>query len=98
MVMVDDVVRIITPILQPSPVRRVILFGSYAKGTNTPNSDIDLIIDSNGQLRGIDFFALSSELAQALPIKADIFEMREISPNSNMYDVIAQEGVVIYDR
>jgi len=98
MVMIDDVVRIITPILQPSPVRRVILFGSYAKGTNTPNSDIDLIIDSNGQLRGIDFFALSSELSQALPIEADIFEMREINPNSNMYDAIAQEGVVIYDR
>jgi predicted nucleotidyltransferase len=77
---------------------RVILFGSYAKGTNTPNSDIDLVIDSNGQLRGIDFFVLSSELAQALPIKADIFELREINPNSTMYDVITQEGIVIYDR
>jgi len=98
MATIDDVIRIITPILYPSPVRRVILFGSYAKGTNTPNSDIDLIIDSNGQLRGIEFFALSSELAQALPIEADIFEMREINPNSNMYDAIAQDGVVIYDR
>jgi len=98
MATIDDVVRIITPILYPSPVRRVILFGSYAKGTNTPNSDIDLIIDSDGQLRGIEFFALSSELAQALPIEADIFEMREINPNSNMYATIAQEGVVIYDR
>ena len=67
-------------------------FGSYAKGTNTHGSDIDLIIDSNGQLKGIDFFALSSKLAQALPIKADIFELREINPNSNMYDAIAREG------
>jgi len=98
MATIDDVVRIITPILHPSPVRRVILFGSYAKGTNTPNSDIDLIIDSNGQLRGIDFFSLSSELARALPIEADIFEMREINPNSDMYDVITQEGIIIYDR
>ena len=98
MTTIDDVVRIITPIIYPSPVRRVILFGSYARGTNTPGSDIDLIIDSNGQLKGINFFALSSELARALPIEADIFEMREINPNSNMYDAIAKDGVVIYDR
>ncbi|MCL2171412.1 MAG: nucleotidyltransferase domain-containing protein [Defluviitaleaceae bacterium] len=98
MVTIDDVVRIIAPIIDSSPVRRIILFGSYAKGTNTANSDIDLVIDSNGQLRGIDFFALSSKMAQALPIEADIFEMREIAPNSQMHDTIAQEGVVIYDR
>jgi len=98
MVMIEDVIRIITPILQPSPVRRVILFGSYAKGTNTANSDIDLIIDSNGQLRGMDFFSLSSELAQALPVEADIFEMREIKPSSDMYEIITKDGVIIYDR
>ncbi|MCL1883077.1 MAG: nucleotidyltransferase domain-containing protein [Defluviitaleaceae bacterium] len=98
MTTIDEIIRIISPIIHPSPVRRVILFGSYARGTSTTDSDIDLIIDSNGQLRGINFFALSSELAQALPIEADIFEMREINPNSNLYDSIKQEGVVIYDR
>ena len=98
MITINDIVRIITPIIYSSPVRRVILFGSYARGANTPDSDIDLIIDSNGKLKGINFFALSSELARALPIEADIFEIREINPNSNMYDVIKQEGIVIYDR
>jgi len=98
MTTINDIMKIITPIIYPSPVRRVILFGSYAKGTNTPDSDIDLVIDSNGKLKGIDFFALSSELVRALPIEADIFEMREINPASNMYDIISQEGIVIYDR
>jgi predicted nucleotidyltransferase len=98
MVTIDDVVRIITPIIDSSPVKRIILFGSYAKGTNTSDSDIDLVIDSNGQLKGIDFFALSSKMAQALPIEADIFELREIMPSSQMHEAITQEGVVIYDR
>jgi predicted nucleotidyltransferase len=98
MVTINDIVRIITPIIDSSPVKRIILFGSYAKGTNTPNSDIDLVIDSNGQLRGIDFFALSSKMAQALPIAADIFELREITPSSQMHNAITREGVVIYDR
>ena len=93
---VSDIVQMIMPIVRASPVRRVILYGSYAKGTNTPESDVDLIIDSNGELKGIDFFVLSAEIAKALPIKSDIFEYREIKPNSAMYNEIAKDGVVIY--
>jgi len=93
---VSDIVQMITPIIKTSPVKRVILYGSYAKGTNTPKSDVDLIIDSNGELKGIDFFVLSAEIAKALPIKSDIFEYREIKPNSAMYNEIAKDGVVIY--
>ena len=98
MLSIEDLTRIITPIIDPSPVRRVILFGSYAKGTNTKDSDVDMVIDSNGQLKGIDFFILTSELARVLPIESDIYEQREIIPNSPIYDVIAQEGLVIYER
>jgi len=96
MTKIDNVIQIITPILIKSPVKRVILFGSYAKELNTPDSDIDLIIDSNGELKGIDFFALSAEIARALPMKSDIFEYREIKPNSAMFNEIAKDGVVIY--
>jgi predicted nucleotidyltransferase len=98
MATIEEIIRIITPIVEPSPVRRVILFGSYAKGTHTPASDVDLVIDSGGQLRGMDFFALSAAMGKALPIEADIFEQREIKPNSNMHNTIAREGVIIYDR
>jgi len=97
-VTVSDIVQIITPIVKASPIRRVILYGSYAKGTNTPESDVDLIIDSYGELKGIDFFVLSAEIAKALPIKSDIFEYREIKPNSAMYNEIVKDGVVIYAR
>ena len=96
MITVSDIAQMITPIVKASPVRRVILYGSYAKGTNTPESDVDLIIDSNGELKGIDFFVLSAEIAKALPVKTDIFEYREIKPNSAMYNEIARDGVVIY--
>ena len=96
MTKIDNVIQIITPILIKSPVKRVILFGSYAKELNTPDSDIDLIIDSNGELKGIDFFALSAEIARALPMKSDIFEYREIKPNSAMFNEIVKDGVVIY--
>jgi len=98
MISIDEITRVITPIIEPSPVKRVTLFGSYAKGTNTPSSDIDMVIDSDGQLTGIDFFVLTSKLTKALPIESDIYEQREIKINSPMYNEITQEGVVIYAR
>jgi len=96
MIAVSEITQIITPIVKASPVKRVILYGSYAKGTNTPESDVDLIIDSNGELKGIDYFVLSAEIAKALPMKSDIFEYREIKPQSAMYNEIARDGIVIY--
>ena len=96
MITIDNITRMILPIVSKSPVKRVILYGSYAKGTSTPDSDVDLIIDSDGELKGIDFFVLSAEIAKALPIKSDIFEYREIKPNSAMYKEIERDGVVIY--
>ena len=57
---------------------RAIVFGSCAKGTATENSDLDMVIDSNGFLDGINFFVAQAEIAQSLPIESDIFELCEI--------------------
>ena len=39
------------------PLRRVVLFGSYAKGTYTVGSDVDLLVVYQGELRA-DAYAL----------------------------------------
>ena len=49
------------PLFVKHGIVRVIVFGSYAKGTSTENSDIDLVIDSAGFLRGINFFTAQAE-------------------------------------
>ena len=38
--------RVLTPVFDAYGVRKAILFGSYAKGTATEKSDIDLLVDS----------------------------------------------------
>ncbi len=45
---ISELQRIITPIAQKYHLRAVYLFGSYARGTATENSDIDLLIDTEG--------------------------------------------------
>lgn len=47
---------ILTPIFKQNGVRQAILFGSYADGYATPQSDVDLLVDSG--LRGLAFFGL----------------------------------------
>ena len=53
---IDEIKNIITPLVLPCPINRVILFGSYARGEAGNGSDIDLIIDSNERLNAFDYF------------------------------------------
>ena len=50
------------PLFKKHGVVRAIVFGSYAKGTATENSDIDIVIDSDGLLDGMNFFTAQYEL------------------------------------
>ena len=59
MLTIDELKNIIIPLVKSYPVKRVILFGSYAKGNAIEGSDVDLIIDSEGQLNALDFFGIS---------------------------------------
>jgi predicted nucleotidyltransferase len=94
---VEEIKSIITPLVSPYPISRVILFGSYARGEATDGSDVDLIIDSEGRLSGFDYFGIAGLIMKNLPIKADVFELREINKPSTMFDNIRKEGVVIYE-
>lgn len=52
---VNEISSIVTPILEAFGVKRAWIFGSYARGDATENSDIDLRIEG-GRIRGmLDF-------------------------------------------
>jgi predicted nucleotidyltransferase len=56
---------------------KVILFGSYAKGTATENSDMDVLVvlDSNERSQDFDEF-----IERGKPVSAAIREFRKIMP------------------
>lgn len=95
---IDDIKKILSPIFELTPVYKAILFGSYAKGTATEQSDIDLVLDSHGDLRGLDFYGALEDIGIALDKKVDLFDMSEIGLGSPIMDEITQHGVVIYER
>ena len=52
-------------------VERIILFGSYAKGTQKKKSDVDILVDIKKPL-GLEFVALADRLEEILGRKVEV--------------------------
>jgi predicted nucleotidyltransferase len=72
-------------------VTKMALFGSFANGTQTETSDIDLLIESSPSL-GFKFFELSDFLENGLGRKIDLVTFRQVeeSKNKPRYKKIAE--------
>ena len=76
-------------------IKKVILYGSRAKETNTKRSDIDLVI-ANSQLDRFTFSNIKSEIEESdIPNLVDIQLLEEID-NQDLLDHINRVGKVIY--
>jgi len=95
---IDEIKNILIPIIEPYPINRVILFGSYARGEASECSDVDLIIDSEGRLNAFDYFGIIGMIVKKMPIKVDVFELDEVKKPSSIYNNINKEGIIIYER
>ena len=83
---ISELQRIITPIAQKYHLRAVYLFGSYARGTATENSDIDLLIDTEGaSVRSLlDLAAIYCDLEEALNKKVDLLTVDSLKQRAQM--------------
>lgn len=91
---IQEIKATVQPIAEHYGLERVCLFGSYARGEATPESDIDLRVDK-GKLKGM--FALSSlysDLEAALDTKIDL--LTTASLDEDFLQEIAQEEVLVY--
>lgn len=93
---IGELKRKIGKILAEFPVEKAILFGSYAKGDATRRSDIDLVIDSNNQLIGLDFYEVKGTLEEKLKKEIDLIEISDIIKGQKADKEISRTGVVIY--
>ncbi|MEK7213487.1 MAG: nucleotidyltransferase family protein [Patescibacteria group bacterium] len=60
-------------------VKEIGVFGSYARGDNDENSDIDIIVDSHKPL-GLQFFSLERYLEEYFGKKVDLATKDAIKP------------------
>lgn len=83
---VDEIRRIVAPIAIKYHLKAVYLFGSYARGTATESSDIDLLIDTSGtELKSL--FALGAlycDLENALHKSIDLITVSSMEQETQM--------------
>lgn len=94
----NEIKEKLEPIFKAAPIEKAILFGSYAKGSQTPTSDVDIVIDSNGKVRGLDFFGILGDIVDALSVPVDLIEASQIIDGGRAQREIAETGVVIFEK
>ena len=67
----------IEEILKKNKIRKAGIFGSYAKGEQTKNSDVDILIEFNGSL--LDLVGVEMELKKKLRKKVDLLTYNGIN-------------------
>ncbi len=95
---IEQIKSKIEPILESYGVKKAYLFGSYAKDMQTDGSDIDIMIDSGGQLKGLNFVGLLEHLTTSLETDVDLFDSAHIEVESDLYKQVISSGITIYEK
>ena len=93
----QDIKTKILPIIVAYGIKAVYVFGSYARGTATEESDIDLLIDTTGTSLTTMFRLgkLFDELQATLGKKIDLVTISALQQKHSMQsDVLFQENVM----
>ena len=85
----------IVSILARYRVKKIAIFGSYARGEASPESDIDILVEFSERKSLLDLVGMEQELSETLGVKADLLTEKSISPY--LIDRIKKEMKVIYE-
>ncbi|MCD8198468.1 MAG: nucleotidyltransferase domain-containing protein [Lachnospiraceae bacterium] len=80
---IDEIKMIIMPIAEKYRVKSVYLFGSYARGDATGQSDIDLRIDGDGIKSMFGLGAFYQELTEVLKKPVDMVTTGALNHKAN---------------
>lgn len=59
------------------PVSRLGIFGSYARGEATNESDIDIAVEIS-ETMGLNFIAMANEIEELFGVKTDVVPIRSV--------------------
>jgi predicted nucleotidyltransferase len=95
---ISEITDRLTPVFEQNGVTKAILFGSYAKGTATEESDVDIVVEMDKNERPIMFFGVFELAIESLGKPVDMIPYVDIIPNGRIDNEVSQNGKVIYER
>ena len=91
---IEEIKEAVGNIFARHPVDACYLFGSYAKGKATKDSDVDLMIVSS--VEGIEYYELLGSLEEKLSKKVDLLRLETAIQNIKLMNEILKEGIRVY--
>ena len=93
---INEIRQIARPIASRYGIAALYLFGSYARGDATPESDLDFRVDRDGVTDMLAVGGLYSDLEEGFGEKLDVLTTQMLSPA--FLNRIRPEEVLIYAR
>jgi len=85
----EEVFNKIIEVLKSQGAKKIAVFGSYSRGEEQPDSNIDIIVEFSGRKSLLELVSIERELSEVLGIKVDLLTEKSISPY--LLDVIMEE-------
>ena len=94
----QELVDKLTPIFKQYPIKRAALFGSYARGEQTDDSDLDLLLEYDYSNEHLDFYDFWDCLENNLKVKADVLTFGSLDTSPKRFrERILREARFIYE-
>ena len=94
----QELINKLIPIFEQYPIKRAALFGSYARGEQTSESDLDLLLDYEFSSELPDFLDFWDELDRVMGIKSDVLTLCSLDTTPKRFrERILREARYIYE-
>ena len=77
---IEELKQKILPILRQRDVARAAIFGSFVRGENIEASDVDLLVEFDGEKSLLDLAGLKIELEELLGQRVDVLTYNSLHP------------------
>ena len=98
---IEDIKKALLPIFEEEPITRVVLFGSYAKGTAGLDSDVDLVVETEPHIYGFGVYGIFGRMGEELQkmnLEYDIIHRMDVIEDNEMGAEITKIGRVIFEE
>lgn len=93
----QELQQMIADYFKTQPVLKAWLFGSYSRGEQTEESDVDiLIVLDDSQSVGLKFFGMYEDLKELLGRRVDLVTERSLAPFAR--ESVDRDKILIYER
>lgn len=95
--MKKDIIEILKNYFKAKPIEKAWLFGSFSRGEETPESDIDILVTLlPGTRMGLSWFAMICDLEQLTGRNIDLVMDGDLLPFAT--DSANHDKILVYER